>query len=108
MKIRLKENPRKEFLKREISELESEMANLSSRKEYDICLEEWKQLNEQLKEMSLLNKVGKALPWLTLAVTAVGTIVVPIYGMNKAYKEEKEGNLKNGDDWNLATKSMKH
>lgn len=54
-------------------------------------------------------KAKDILPLLTLAVTAVAGIVVPVYGMNKAYKsEEEEGKLKNGTVFNLATKNMKH
>ena len=109
MKIKLKQNPRKEFLKKEIQDCEAYMRKLGPGDEYDKYMEYWTWLNGQLKEMSFWHKAGEALPWLTLGVTAVAGIAVPIYGMNKAYQEEEvEGKLKNGTVFNLATKQMKN
>lgn len=78
--------------------------------EYDIVQQVLLRDYEELRKMEESKvKAKDILPWLTLAVTAVAGIVVPVYGMNKAYKsEEEEGKLKNGTVFNLATKNMKH
>lgn len=107
-KISFGKNKDKEFIIHEKEQLEQYMSTLGPGDEYDTCFEQWKQLNKALEDMSIWHKIGKSLPWLTLVVTAIGTIVVPVYGMNKAYKEEEvENNLKNGTVFSIATKQMK-
>lgn len=109
MKIKIKENPRKAFLKNEIQNCEAYMAKLGPGDEYTEYFNYWKSLNDELKEMSFWHKAGKALPWVTVGVSAVAGIFVPIYGMKLAYKsEEEEQKLKNGTVWGTATKSMKN
>ena len=109
MKIKFKQNEHKEFLKNELKNTEAYLAKLGPGEEYDEYFAHWQQLNEELRKMSFGNKVKEALPWLTLGVTAVAGIFVPIYGMNKAYqKEEVEGELSNGKVWSIATKKTKN
>ena len=77
--------------------------------EYEIIQKALMRDYEEVRKMEESRfKATDILPWLTLAVTAVAGIVVPVYGMNKAYRsEEEEGKLKNGTVFNLATKNMK-
>lgn len=78
--------------------------------EYDIIQQVLMRDYDELRRMDEHKvKAKDVLPWLTLAVTAIAGIVVPVYGMNKAYtSEEVDGKLKNGTVFNLATKNMKH
>lgn len=96
-------NKSKEFLLRERQNLEDYMEKLGPGDEYDHALLQWKAINDELEKMSFGNKLKDALPWLTLLVTAVGSIGVPIALGKLAYRNsEEEGKLKNGDVWREA------
>jgi len=101
-------NDTKKFLENEKRNMEEYMAKLGPGEEYDKYFESWKKVNEELEKMSLGYKISKAFPWIALGVTAAGTIFVPLYGMNKAYKEEEEENhIKNGTVFTLASKQIR-
>lgn len=106
MKIKFKVNETKQFLLDEKKAAEENMRLLGPGEEWDEWYQVWFNCNEQLKEMSLGYKITKALPWATLLVTAVGTIGVPIYLGNKAWKHSEDGELKEGDTWRLGTSNI--
>ena len=96
-------NKSKEFLLREKRNLEDYMLTLGPGDEYDHALLQWKAINDELEKMSIGNKLKETLPWLTLVVTAIGSIGVPIALGKLAYRNsEEEGKLKNGDVWREA------
>lgn len=101
--MKLPKNETKEFLLREKRSLEDQMANMDPGDEYDRALLRWKAINDELREMSFGHKMKDALPWLSLVVTAVGSIFVPVALGKLAYRNsEEEGKLKNGDVWREA------
>ena len=78
--------------------------------EYDIIQQVLLRDYEEVRKMEESKvKAKDILPWASLVVTVFAGIVVPVYGMNKAYKsEEVDGKLKNGTVFGMATKNMKH
>lgn len=101
--MKLKHNQSKEFLLREKKNLEDYMLTLGPGDEYDHALLQWKAINDELERMSISNKLKGVLPWLTLGVSAVGSIFVPIALGKLAYRNsEEQGKLKNGDVWREA------
>lgn len=109
MKIGFKKNPRKEFLIHEMEQLELYMKKLGAGEEYDACFKQWVAYREELEKMSWTNKLNKALPWVSVIVTAVGTIAVPVALGQLAYrKSEEQGELKNGDVWREAISNTIH
>lgn len=110
IKLRLKSDPRRESLLRRIEINETYLESMvAGTEEYDIVQHVLLRDYEELRKIDE-NKVKAKdiLPWISLAVTAVAGIVVPVYGMKMAYRsEEVDGKLKNGTVFNLATKNMK-
>ena len=106
MKIKLKENPTKQFLLNEKKNAEENMRLLGPGEEYDNWFKIWSNCNEELEKMSLGYKITKALPWVSLAVGAIGTIGVPLYLGTMAWKKSEDGELKEGDTWRLGVSSI--
>ena len=106
-----KVDPHKESLEARIAYNEEYILNFTPEtQEYDIIQQVLLRDYEELRRMEESKvKTKDILPLATLVVTAVAGIVVPVYGMNKAYRsEEVEGKLKNGTVFGIATKNMKH
>lgn len=109
MKIKLKKNAEKARIENEIQNKLEYMAKIGPGDEYQDCLKELETLYEIKKQMSWTYKLKEALPWLSLAVTATGTIAVPIALGKLAYRNsEEEGKLKNGDVWREAIGNQTH
>lgn len=106
-----KVDPHKESLERRIASNEAYLETMvAGTEEYKMCQEALLRDYEELRTMNEHKvKASDVLAWVTLGVTAVAGIFVPLYGMNHAYqKEEVEGELSNGKVWSLGTKNMKH
>ena len=111
LKLKKKPNPHKESLERRIKSNEEYLETMvAGTKEYEMCQEAILKDYEELRKMNEHKiKASDILPWVTLGVTAIAGIFVPMYGMNKAYqKEEVDGELSNGKVWSLATKKTKN
>lgn len=111
IKINKKTDVHRESLERRITYNEEYLESFEpNTDEYEIIQKRLLADYDELRKMDDAKiKAKDVLPWLTLAVTAIAGIFVPMYGMNKAYRsEEEEGKLKNGTVFNLATKNMKH
>lgn len=109
--LRKKENPHKESLERRIKANEEYLETMvAGTEEYEKCQKALVTDYEELRKMNESKiKASDVLPWVTLGVTAIAGIFVPMYGMNKAYqKEEVDGELSNGKIWSLATKKTKN
>ena len=103
-----KTNPHRESLERQIKDNEAYLETLvAGTDEYKKCQEAVFNGYEQLRKMDEHKiKASDVLPWVTLAVTAVAGIFVPVYGMNKAYqKEEVDNDIPNGRVWTISQKS---
>lgn len=110
MKI-FKENPHRENLESRINSNEEYIQRFApDTEEYEKVQQVLLKDYEELRKMDdNKKKLSDILPLATLVVTAIAGIVVPVYGMNKAYRsEEVEGKLKNGTVFGMATKNMKH
>ena len=109
MNIFKRENPHKESLERRIKANEEYLETMvAGTEEYEMAQNALIKDYEELKKMNEHKiKASDILPWATLAVSVVAGIFVPMYGMNKAYESEAEGELRNGTVWGLATKNIK-
>lgn len=112
MKLKFKKtNPHKESLERRIKANEEYLETMvAGTEEYEKIQKALVTDYEELRKMNESRiKASDILPWVTLGVTAIAGIFVPMYGMNKAYqKEEVEGELSNGKVWSIATKKTKN
>lgn len=111
MSIFKKVDPHREQLEARITYNEDYIQKFTPEtEEYDIIQQVLMRDYEELRKMDESKvKAKDILPWASLVVTVFAGIVVPVYGMNKAYKsEEVDGKLKNGTVFGMATKNMKH
>ena len=111
IKINKKVDEHRESLERRISYNEMYLEQFEpDTDEYEIIQKRLLSDYDELRKMDESKiKARDVLPWLTLAVTAIAGIFVPVYGMKLAYRsEEEEGKLKNGTVFGLGTKNMKH
>lgn len=109
MNIKFKKNEEKERINNEIRNKLEYLSSIGPGEEYQDCLEELKELYELKKRMSLTYKMKEAFPWVGLAVTAIGTIGVPITMGVLAYRSsEEQGKLKQGDVWREAIQNQMH
>lgn len=107
MKLKFKKNEEKERINSEIRNKLEYMAKLGPGEEYQDCLQELETLYELKRQMSWTYKLREALPWVGMAVTAIGTIGVPITMGVLAYRNsEEQGKLKNGDVWREAIQNQ--
>lgn len=110
LKLKKKENPHKESIENRITANEAYLESLDAATEKYRNVQEVLMVDyEELRKMNQ-NKLNARdfLHILDIAIAATAGIVVPLYGMNKAYRsEEVEGKLKNGTIFNLATKFIK-
>lgn len=103
MKIKFKGNEQKKRIDSEIQNKLEYMSSIGPGEEYQDCLEELKKLYEIKEQMSWTHKMKEALPWAGMAITAIGTIAVPMALGTLAYRNsEEQGKLKNGDVWREA------
>ena len=111
MSIFKKANPHREQLEARIAYNEEYIQQFTPEtQEYDSIQQVLMRDYEELRKMDESKvKAKDILPWASLVVTVFAGVVVPVYGMNKAYKsEEVDGKLKNGTVFGMATKNMKH
>lgn len=111
MSIFNKPDPHRDQIEARIAYNEEYIQNFTPEtQEYDIIQQVLMRDYDELRRMDEHKMKAKdILPWVSLAVTAFAGIVVPVYGMNKAYRsEEVDGKLKNGTIFGMATKNMKH
>lgn len=106
MKIAFKKNEEKAKLDNEIKQKLDYMTKIGPGEEYQNCLEELKQLYDLKKRMSLTYKLKEAFPWISLGVTAVGTIGVPLFLGVLAWSKSENGELKEGDAWRQAVSNV--
>lgn len=111
MSIFKKADPHREQLEARIAYIEDYIQQFAPEtEEYDSIQQVLMRDYEELRKMDESKvKAKDILPWASLVVTVFAGVVVPVYGMNKAYKsEEVDGKLKNGTVFGMATKNMKH
>ena len=106
MKIRFKGNEEKKKVESEIKNKLDYMAKIGPGDEYQNCLEELKELYELRESFTLTHKLKEAFPWVSLTITALGTIGVPLFLGTLAWSKSENGELKEGDSWRTAMNSV--